>query len=164
MLRGEVFQRQVPGQLFHQREASVSTLGPHGQGECVRHRWSQVWSCSPHSSMAQARRLQNWYCMFKMVYFSHFRLKPVNIFIFTGQELSVHIAPHECLGEDQWTENSGLVKMNSFKRCYQLNALFKIKSGFIRSWRTNLNQNLFHNPHSTCINNYIAIYHVISYK
>lgn len=85
------------------------------------------------------------------------------IFIFTGQELSVHIAPHECLGEDQWTENSGLVKMNSFKRCYQLNALFKIKSGFIRSWRTNLNQNLFYNPHSTCINNYIAIYHVISY-
>lgn len=42
--------------------------------------------------------------------------------------------------------------MNSFKRCYQFNALFKIKSGFIRSWRTNLNQNLFHNPHSTCIN------------
>lgn len=69
VLCGEIFQRQVPGQLFHQWKASVPTLGPHGQGECVCHRRSQVWSSSPYSPMAQARRLQNWYCMFKRFFF-----------------------------------------------------------------------------------------------
>lgn len=115
VLRWEVFQRQVPGQLFHQREASVPTLGPHGQGECVRHRWSQVWSCSPHSPMAQARRLQNWYSMFKRFFFLYFRLKPVNWLknraIFAGLGCSVHIASHKYL-----IIYSGLAKIPKFRK------------------------------------------------